>query len=85
MPGVLEQVIEKMIGDGIITETELQQKIEEERKKSPVTYLRNDSEGIGQLISFLIQHDETMSQVLNLLLMRITHLENEVRELKTNG
>lgn len=43
MANYLENVIEKLIGDGIITETELEQRIEEAKTKSPVITLQEEN------------------------------------------
>ena len=59
--------------------------IEYEKEKSPVHHLRNDSETIGNLISFLIEHDEHMSKVLDTAMSRITSLEYEIERMKNNG
>lgn len=40
---IVEQVIERMIGDGLITEEELKQRIQEEREKSPFIPLQEDN------------------------------------------
>ena len=85
MANFLELAIEKMIQDGIVTESELNQRIQEEREKSPITKIGSDTDSVGQLISFLIQHDESMSQVVNLLLTRLMMLEKKVKELEQNG
>jgi hypothetical protein len=82
MANFLENVIEKMIRDGIVTESELQAKIEEERAKSPFNKVADESDSIGFLISFLMQHDENISMILSLAMMRIQKLEKEVEELK---
>lgn len=74
--------MEKLIGDGIVTDSELQEKIEKAKAKSPITRITKDEDGIGQLITFLIQHDENMSQMINMLMMKVMELENRVKELE---
>jgi hypothetical protein len=52
MANFLERAIERMIGDGIITEEELQQRIEEEREKSPIIALQNENKVLSEDSAF---------------------------------
>lgn len=52
MANFLERAIERMVGDGIITEEELQQRIEEEREKSPIIALQNENKVLSEDSAF---------------------------------
>ncbi|MFJ7976519.1 hypothetical protein ACIQZI_12565 [Peribacillus sp. NPDC096379] len=55
----IERVIETLIGDGIITEEELQARIDEEKAKSPIPPLQDDS--AAMMFQTAIQGMEIMS------------------------
>lgn len=82
MTSFIERAIEKLIKDGIITESELQARIEEEKAKSPFNRVADESDSIGFLISFLMQHDENISAMLTMSMARIAKLEKELEALK---
>ena len=52
------------------------------RTPSPLAPVKEDSDAIGFLISFLIQHNENISMMLSVAMNRIAQLEQEVEELK---
>lgn len=78
MGNFLENVIEKLIGDGIITETELQQRIEGARKSSPV----NDINSLAVVGAVQMEVLENVGQALTMLIMRVQMLENRITELE---
>lgn len=50
MPNFIEKLIEKMINDGIITESELNQRIEEAKENSPLASLPALQDGMSFLL-----------------------------------
>lgn len=82
MTNFIERVIEKLINDGLVTESELAERIEEAKKESPITKFNDDADAIGFLITFLMQHDENISFMITMAMQRIANLEQELEELK---
>jgi hypothetical protein len=66
---VLELVIERMIGEGIITESELKQRIEEEKAKSPflplaenINTLVEKTDGMQEIDFFTLDQTSTLDE-----------------------
>ncbi|MFJ7976535.1 hypothetical protein ACIQZI_12650 [Peribacillus sp. NPDC096379] len=70
----IERVIEKLIGDGIITEEELQARNEEEKAKSPILPLLDDSAAMlfqtaMQDMAIMSLQDENAELLFRLVMM----------------
>jgi hypothetical protein len=78
----LKEYLKRELG---VSDAQYQLLVDDAKTNSPLPKIKNDSESIGHLVSFLIQHDETMSQMLNMTLMRVMTLENKLKEMETNG
>lgn len=74
MANFIEQAIEKMVRDGIITESELQARIAEERVKSPV----NDLNNIGFVEALQMEMIDQLGQMVGELMMKVVELEGKV-------
>lgn len=78
MGNFLENVIEKLINDGLITESELQNRIDEAKAKSPV----NDLNNIANVESVQMQMINDLGSMVSGLLMQNMSLENRILELE---
>lgn len=78
MGNYLENVIEKLIHDGIVTESELQQRIEEEKAKSPVRDLNN----LGNIEALQMKTIDQLGGIISMLMMQVSALETCINELE---
>ena len=78
MANFIELAIEKMIQDGIVTEAELKQRIEEEREKSPINDLNNIAFVEGMQMGMI----DNLGAMIGALMMQINALEQRVAELE---
>lgn len=78
MPNFLEQAIEKLIGDGIITEAELNQRIKEAKQVSPL----NDLNNLAFVEALQMEMIDQLGGMIGALMMQVQLLENRVQELE---
>ena len=78
MANFLEKVIEKLIQDGIVTETELEERIAKAKETSPV----NDLQNIAKIEIFQMQMVDQLGQMLNMAMMQNMMLEQRVKALE---
>ena len=78
MSNFLETVIEKLIQDGIVTETELEERIAKAKETSPV----NDLQNIAKIEVFQMQMVDQLGQMLNMAMMQNMMLEQRVKALE---
>ena len=72
---MLEQIIEKLIEDDVITRQEIEQSIEEERKKNPIG---QDVQNLGEFVLMTLNNDDNLSLMVMSLLARVQALEVKV-------
>jgi hypothetical protein len=97
MTNILENLIESFIRDGIVTESELEQRVEEAKKNSPLSPIKADmttlsekTNGMQVIDNFTLGKTSSLEEkasglqaVDNFALQRINELEAKITELET--